>query len=76
MICRNQERGVEAQNEIKNKFNNPNINILIGDCGLEKDVRRIWNEFIEHRTNNNNKVELNALICNAGLVNIIVIIIY
>lgn len=66
MVCRNKERAIEAQSEIKSKFNNPDVHVLVGDCGLESDVRRIWNEFIDHRINTNTKVQLNALICNAG----------
>ena len=66
MICRNKERAIEAQNEIKNQFNNPEVYILVGDCGSEHDVRRMWKEFTDHRTSKNNNIQLNSLICNAG----------
>eukprot|EP01038_Epipyxis_sp_PR26KG_P013673 gene13673-18348_t len=33
-----------------NSSPNFNVHILIGDCGLEADVRRVFQEFVEHRS--------------------------
>jgi dehydrogenase/reductase SDR family protein 12 len=34
--------------------------------GLERDVRRVWEDFVAHRTASGNEVKLDALVCNAG----------
>ena len=67
LVCRNTERAAKAKSEILNSgttvgiaIPEDNIVILIGDCGLEEDVRRVWREF-EQLSN-----RLDCLICNAG----------
>jgi len=57
MVCRNKERAIAARNELVSVTNNQNIHVLLGDCSLEKDVRRIWNEFSTHQIS---KVGTNA----------------
>lgn len=80
MVCRNKERAESAREEIVAETKNNNLHILLGDCSLERDVRRVWAEFTNHqmgRTTDdqcvdssnsaqNNIPRLDALICNAG----------
>ena len=49
MVCRNKEKADIAKAEILEQTASKNLHILVGDCGLEKDVRRIWNEFTLHQ---------------------------
>ena len=49
MVCRNKEKADIAKAEIVEQTTSKNLHILVGDCGLEKDVRRIWNEFTLHQ---------------------------
>lgn len=69
MVCRNKSRGEQALKEIEleTKCSN-NIHMLIADCGLERDVRRVWSEFVAHRESllPGRPVTLDALVCNAG----------
>eukprot|EP01035_Chromulina_nebulosa_P009396 gene9396-12706_t len=81
MVCRNKEKADIAKAELVAETKSENLHILVGDCGLEKDVRRIWNEFTLHQQtstctteqqdydmvlSNSFSPRLDALICNAG----------
>lgn len=69
MVCRSPGRAIKARDEIVAKTNNPNIQLLMADCGLEADIRRIVEEFIHHRKSTlpeGSPVTLNGLVCNAG----------
>lgn len=67
MVCRSPARASEARSEIIEKTKNQNINLLICDCGLEADVRRMWSEFEALARAESGKVELHGLVCNAGM---------
>lgn len=69
MVCRNPARANKARDEIAAQTNNPKIHVLLCDCGLEADIRRITNEFISHQTSilpEGKPVKLDGLVCNAG----------
>jgi NAD(P)-dependent dehydrogenase (short-subunit alcohol dehydrogenase family) len=73
MICRSLERAEQAKRDLICATGNENLYILLADCALEKDVRRVWQDFIVHRTENSSSlscpdssVRLDALVCNAG----------
>lgn len=68
MICRNLDKGNQVKNNIIEQTKNPKVYVLQADCGLEADIRRVWEEFQQHQQNNNSNQELrlDALICNAG----------
>jgi dehydrogenase/reductase SDR family protein 12 len=73
MICRSLERAEQAKQEICRATKNQHLHILLADCGLEKDVRRVWQDFMAHRTTHSSSlsgpdsgVRLDALVCNAG----------
>jgi NAD(P)-dependent dehydrogenase (short-subunit alcohol dehydrogenase family) len=61
MVCRNQEKGETAREEIVQKTNNENIELLICDLASLKDVKRFSEEFLE------NYSSLHVLINNAGV---------
>jgi len=60
VVCRNAARGETALSEIRAKHNGCDLRLLIGDCGLQDDVRRFSNEL-----QGKEKV-LHGLVCNAG----------
>ena len=75
MVCRNPTRAAKAKDEIFQETNNSKLHLLLADCGLEKDIRRIVDEFKSHRLEclqQDNKeateaqVGLDGLVCNAG----------
>lgn len=68
MVCRSAERGAAARDDISTATKNEKLHLLLGDCGLEKDVRRVWTEFVSHRQNiaEGAPAKLDALVCNAG----------
>jgi dehydrogenase/reductase SDR family protein 12 len=67
MVCRNPTRANEAKDEIVEKTKSSSIHVLLCDCSLEADVRRMWGEFLEHRrSEGSSEVQLHGLICNAG----------
>jgi dehydrogenase/reductase SDR family protein 12 len=67
MVCRSADRAKAAQNEIIEATSNSNVHVLLGDLGLEGEVRRIWQEFIAHRETLDSPVRLDAIVCNAGV---------
>jgi len=60
MVCRNEARAERARQDILQEFPGAKLTILLGDVGLESDVRRIWHEFVSRR------VPLDGLVLNAG----------
>mmetsp|Transcript_20295 Transcript_20295/g.24265 ORF Transcript_20295/g.24265 Transcript_20295/m.24265 type:complete len:339 (-) Transcript_20295:243-1259(-) len=60
MVCRDKGRGEAAKQAIIKETNNDAVSVLVGDCGLQADVRRIMEEFgqLEDR--------VDAVVCNAG----------
>ena len=42
MVCRSAERGEKARQQIIEKSGNKDVSLLVCDCGLEADVRRMW----------------------------------
>lgn len=71
MFCRSPERASKAQEEIIKISNNDRVFVLLGDCGLESDIRRMFSEFVRLETERKQIAEgktptLNGLICNAG----------
>eukprot|EP00240_Pyramimonas_obovata_P005529 CAMPEP_0118953750 /NCGR_PEP_ID=MMETSP1169-20130426/57110_1 /TAXON_ID=36882 /ORGANISM="Pyramimonas obovata, Strain CCMP722" /LENGTH=328 /DNA_ID=CAMNT_0006901283 /DNA_START=81 /DNA_END=1064 /DNA_ORIENTATION=- len=60
MVCRDKERAEKAKDHIVERTSNKNVNVLLGDCGLQRDVRRIFEEF------GRKEQRLDGLVCNAG----------
>ncbi len=46
MVCRNQEKGAQAKEEIIHTTGNKNIELLICDLASLKDVKRFADEFL------------------------------
>jgi len=68
MLCRNPNRANEAKDSIIKSTNNSNVYVLLGDCGLERDIRRTFEEFLQNQREitGNDEVSLDGVICNAG----------
>jgi dehydrogenase/reductase SDR family protein 12 len=70
MVCRNAERAEAAKTKIKSSTSNENnVFVLLGDCSLQSDVKRIWQEFLEHRFFEGGDAgtsRLDGILCNAG----------
>jgi len=60
MVCRNRDRAAAAQNEILKDFADAKLELLIGDVGVEADVRRMWSEFTAKN------LPLDGMVLNAG----------
>lgn len=63
MVCRNRDKGAAVLADIKQKTGNDNIHLLVGDLGVQADIRRVANEFLDTGK------PLHLLINNAGVVN-------
>ena len=63
MVCRNQEKGEKAKEEITLSTKNDHINLLICDLASLKDVKRFSEEFLQSYSS------LNVLVNNAGVFN-------
>lgn len=61
MVCRNQEKGEKAQQEIIQTTNNKNVEFLLCDLASLNDVKRFSEEFLTNHSN------LHVLINNAGV---------
>lgn len=46
MLCHTRERGQKAMEEIKEKSDNPDIDLLVADLSVQADVRRAAAEFV------------------------------
>ncbi len=62
MLCRNQESGQKAMEEIKEESGNPDIDLLVADLSVQADVRRAAGEFAARYA------KLHILINNAGVI--------
>jgi len=65
MVCRSEAKANEVKNSIIKESNNDKVYVLVCDCSLENDVRKMWNEFMKHPIHNG-KPHLECLVCNAG----------
>ncbi|HEY6284708.1 MAG TPA: SDR family oxidoreductase [Ktedonobacteraceae bacterium] len=64
MVCRNQVKGEEAQNEIKEKSGNDAVELMLADLSSQESIRQLAENFQQHYQ------QLNVLINNAGGVNL------
>jgi len=62
MLCHTRERGQKAMEEIKEKSDNPDIDLLVADLSVQADVRRAAAEFAARYS------RLHVLINNAGVI--------
>jgi dehydrogenase/reductase SDR family protein 12 len=79
LVCRSNERGLAAQNEIISKTKNKNVFLLVADVSLEKDIYSLWDDFVSHQKSYSfsssssasstvsKRPRLDCLICNAGV---------
>ncbi len=63
MVCRNKSKGEAVLTEIKQKSGNQKLHLLVGDLGVQADIRRVADEFLATGK------PLHLLINNAGVVN-------
>jgi len=63
MVCRSRAKAQEVRDQIATETGNSKVHLLVGDMSLEADVRRCWQEFIQH---SGAHPRLDALVCNAG----------
>jgi retinol dehydrogenase-14 len=61
MVCRDATKGQSALNEIKQKSNNPSIDLLLADLSSQVEVRRLATEY------KSKYQQLHVLINNAGV---------
>jgi NAD(P)-dependent dehydrogenase (short-subunit alcohol dehydrogenase family) len=61
MVCRNQEKGEAASNEIKAKSGNANVELMIADLSSQAEIRRLADEFKATHD------RLDVLVNNAGV---------
>jgi dehydrogenase/reductase SDR family protein 12 len=75
MVCRNEAKAKDSRQAISEKAgpgSEERLPLLICDCSLESDVRKMWSQFTEERkrieksTSSNFIPKLDGLICNAG----------
>lgn len=66
IVCRNQFKGDVARDAIAKEAKSNKVHLLICDCSLEADVRRMYYEFVATVSAEEGTAKLNALICNAG----------
>jgi len=64
IVCRSAQRGEAARADMAAATGNSKAHVLVGDVGLEADVRRCWAEFCER--SGSECPRLDALVCNAG----------
>ncbi len=60
MVCRDQQRGAEAQQAIQDQAQNANVDLLVADLSSQKDIRRLAQQVHERYG------KLDVLIHNAG----------
>ena len=63
-VCRNQVKGEEAQNEIKEKSGNDAVDLMLADLSSQASIRQLAENFQQHYQ------QLHVLINNAGGVNL------
>ena len=64
MVSRNQVKGEEAQNEIKEKSGNDAVDLMLADLSSQASIRQLAENFQQHYQ------QLHVLINNAGVVNL------
>ena len=64
MVCRNQIKGEEAQNEIKEKSGNDAVELMLAELSSQESIRQLAENFQQHYQ------QLHVLINNAGGVNL------
>jgi NAD(P)-dependent dehydrogenase (short-subunit alcohol dehydrogenase family) len=64
MVCRNQVKGVEVQNEIKEKSGNDAVELMLAELSSQEAIRQLAENFQQHYK------QLHVLINNAGGVNL------
>ena len=64
MVCRDQAKGEEAQNEIKEKSGNDAVDLMLADLSSQASIRQLAENFQQHYQ------QLHVLINNAGGVNL------
>ncbi len=62
MVCRNEEKGLIAQEDIKTKSGNQAIDLLLADLSSQQQIRDLATEFKQ------NYSQLDVLINNAGII--------
>lgn len=65
MVCRSLAKANEVKNNIIKESNNNKVFLLVCDCSLESDIRKMWDEFMKHSIHNG-KPHVECLVCNAG----------
>ena len=64
MVCRDQAKGEEAQNEIKEKSGNDAVDLMLADLTSQASIRQLAENIQQHYQ------QLHVLINNAGVVNL------
>lgn len=67
MICRSPDRAIKAQESIVKETKNENVHVLLCDCSLQSEIRKTWDEFLNHQDKNYKNRRLDGLMCNAGV---------
>ncbi len=61
LLCRNEERGAAAMDEIKRRSGNGSLHLLVADLASQSEVRRVAGEYLQHFD------RLDVLVNNAGV---------
>jgi len=64
MVCRNQVKGEEAQNEVKEKSGNDAVDLMLADLSSQESIRQLAENLQQHYQ------QLHMLINNAGVANL------
>jgi dehydrogenase/reductase SDR family member 12 len=49
MVCRSEGKAKAAKEEVVAQTSNPNVHVLVCDCSVGADVRKMWSDFMTHR---------------------------
>ncbi len=61
MVCRDRQRGEEAQREIKQKSGNDNVELMLCDLSSQRSIKQFATEFAKRHD------RLDVLVNNAGV---------
>ena len=61
LLCRNEERGAEAMDEIKRRSGNGSLHLLVADLASQSEIRRVAAEYLQRFE------RLDVLVNNAGI---------